>query len=141
MCGKINLILKTSCAKLLAAKFKLRTRAKVYKKFTTDLNYRNAEGKIITQFLKPDYTTNNMRFLEGKSTINSLFASSKSLARIQKNGCAKCGSMEKVEMHHVRKMADLNPKISQIDRIMVRARRKQTPLCRKCHMEHHRTNR
>jgi hypothetical protein len=30
-------------------------------------------------------------------------------------------------MHHVRKLSDLNPKLSEVDRIMVKARRKQVP--------------
>jgi hypothetical protein len=41
--------------------------------------------------------------------------------------CAKCGTQELVEMHHVRKLSDLNPKLSEVDRIMVKARRKQVP--------------
>jgi hypothetical protein len=41
-------------------------------------------------------------------------------------------------MHHIRKLSDLNPKLSEIDRIMIKKRRKQIPLCRPCHMEHHR---
>lgn len=51
--------------------------------------------------------------------------------------CAKCGSDYRVEMHHVRAMKNLNPKISEVDRLMVRANRKQIPLCRECHMKYH----
>jgi len=40
-------------------------------------------------------------------------------------------------MHHVRLLSDLNPKLSEIDKIMAKRRRKQIPLCRKCHLEHH----
>jgi hypothetical protein len=34
-------------------------------------------------------------------------------------------------------MKDLDPKSSWIDKEMARKKRKQIPLCRKCHMEHH----
>jgi hypothetical protein len=34
-------------------------------------------------------------------------------------------------------MSDLNPKINAIDRLMVRAHRKQISLCRECHMNKH----
>ena len=34
-------------------------------------------------------------------------------------------------------MSELNPKVSEIDRIMIKAHRKQVPLCRACHLEHH----
>jgi hypothetical protein len=40
-------------------------------------------------------------------------------------------------MHHVRLLSDLNPKLSEIDRIMLKRRRKQIPLCRFCHLDHH----
>lgn len=38
-------------------------------------------------------------------------------------------------MHHVR-IKDLNPKANQIDKIMAK-KRKQIPLMRECHMNHH----
>jgi AI2M/AI1M-like HNH endonuclease len=49
--------------------------------------------------------------------------------------CLSCGSNYRIEMHHVRKMSDLNPKINLIDRLMVKAHRKQIPLCRECHIK------
>jgi len=45
-----------------------------------------------------------------------------------------------VEMHHVRLLKDLNPKLSEIDRLMSKRRRKQIPLCRSCHLNHHKTS-
>ena len=40
-------------------------------------------------------------------------------------------------MHHVRMMKDLSPKSNRLDYLMVRANRKQIPLCRRCHVEYH----
>jgi hypothetical protein len=80
MSRKINWFLKTSCAKLLAAKFNIRTRAKVYKKFTIDLNCKNDKDEIIAKFIRPDYTTKNMKFLKSSTIIKSLFALHCSLA-------------------------------------------------------------
>jgi len=45
-----------------------------------------------------------------------------------------------VEMHHVRLLKDLNPKLSEIDRLMSKRRRKQIALCRSCHLNHHKTS-
>jgi len=61
----------------------------------------------------------------------------KSTALLYKLMCAKCGSDYRVEMHHVRATKNLNRKISEVDRLMVRANRKQVPLCRECHMKYH----
>lgn len=73
-----------------------------------------------------------------KIDLKALYSSGLSNAGLDGLSCSKCGSEVQVEMHHVRKLSDLNPKLSEIDRIMVKVRRKQVPLCRPCHMEHHR---
>jgi hypothetical protein len=61
--------------------------------------------------------------------IQGLDVTSKSLATLHQMSCLSCGSNYRIEMHHVRKMSDLNPKINLIDRLMlmVKAHRKQTP--------------
>jgi len=48
-----------------------------------------------------------------------------------------CMSDYRVEMHHIRMMKDLSPKTKSLDALMARAKRKQMPLCRKCHMKYH----
>ena len=74
---------------------------------------------------------------ETNGIINTLYALSKSKARLYNLVCSACGSNQFVEMHHIRAMKDLNPKLSHIDKIMVRMNRKQIPLCRKCHVIRH----
>lgn len=73
-----------------------------------------------------------------KTDLRALYASGISKASLDGLICSKCNSSTQVEMHHVRKMADLNPKLTEVDRLMISARRKQIPLCRLCHMETHR---
>jgi hypothetical protein len=134
----LNFILKQSAAKLLAAKFNLGTRAKVFKKFGPNLT----SPKRIS-FIHPSYKGNYLNFKTKKvdnntlENIQGLYVSSKSLASLHQIVCGVCGSNYRVEMHHIRKMSDLNPKISHIDKLMVKANRKQTPLCRECHMKRH----
>lgn len=51
--------------------------------------------------------------------------------------CKLCGTTEKVEMHHIRRLKDLNPKLSSVHSMMAKMRRKQIPVCRPCHMRIH----
>jgi len=134
MAASLRFLLFTSCAKLLAAKFNLNTVKKVITKFGPDL-----KGSSEIGFLKPKLKLNPWEFKMGvKTYISALYSSGLSAASLENLNCNSCGSTYRVEMHHVRMLKDLNPKISQIDRIMVKKRRKQIPLCRKCHLEHHR---
>jgi len=136
-------IIKSSCAKLLAAKYTLGTQAKVYQKFGKDLSKPDKNGKIHS-FIRPKYGI-TIKFLGAKNSTNidnspiiPLYAQ-KSLATFENLSCSRCGSTYRVEMHHIRAMKNLNPKISHIDRLMIRANRKQIPLCRSCHMTYHRS--
>jgi group II intron reverse transcriptase/maturase len=131
--SSLEFILKTSCAKLLAAKFKLRSVTEVISKYGKDLK---GDGK--TGFLKPSYKIDVWGFKsKPKDRIKTLFAPYLSAATLDSLECAKCKSTDRVEMHHVRLLSDLNPKLSEVDRIMAKRRRKQIPLCRNCHLEHH----
>lgn len=132
--GLLSLILKSSCAKLLAAKFNLHTRSQVYKKYGRWLE---KDGKVGFYHPKVKVDPNNFKIKQEKiDIVQSLFAQTKSIANLYDLICAKCGSIHKVEMHHVKMMKNLNTK-NWLDAIMAKANRKQIPLCRKCHMEHH----
>jgi len=61
--------------------------------------------------------------------------------RLLKDTCEVCGSKERIEMHHIRKLADLNKKGKREKplwmQIMIARKRKSIPLCRKCHDDIH----
>ena len=59
------------------------------------------------------------------------------MARIENMICSMCQSDYRVEMHHIKAMKSLNPKVSAMDKLMIKANRKQIPLCRECHMKYH----
>ena len=71
--------------------------------------------------------------------LAGLYSSGLSQASLDNLECVKCKTAENVEMHHVRKLSSLNPKLSELDRIMAKRNRKQIPLCRVCHQVHHKT--
>ena len=60
------------------------------------------------------------------------------LERLLNDTCDVCGAQENVQMHHIRKLADLNKKSHgekpRWMKIMIARRRKSIPLCRRCHM-------
>jgi hypothetical protein len=59
------------------------------------------------------------------------------LKRLQANECELCGSTQQVEVHHIRKLADLNrlgrKEVPRWMRVMMARRRKTLVLCRNCH--------
>jgi len=113
--GYIHSTLKSSCVKLLAAKFTLKSQSKVYKEFGKDL-----KGKDNISFVKPIYTINVWDFkgitsnlkdsVISNGLIKTLYAESISVASLEDLECSICNSNYRVEMHHVRQMKDLNPK-------------------------------
>ena len=51
--------------------------------------------------------------------------------------CANCGSINKIEMHHLKHLKTLNVKLDSFGKMMARINRKQVPLCRLCHQKVH----
>lgn len=136
MSSWVHYVLKSSCAKLLAAKYKLGSQRAVFMKFGKDLKGEGKKG-----FVNPEYRLNTNGFMINNKKIDivqSLYTKSISAASLLDLSCSICDSDYRVEMHHVRHLKDLNPKISGIDRLMISRRRKQIPLCRECHLTYHR---
>lgn len=130
------MILKSSCAKLLAAKYTLKSQNRVFKRFGKDLKGREKIG-----FLRITYKIQPWNFkTKEKDYIKTLFTDRLSIATFDNLLCSLCGSEYRVEMHHIRQLKDLNPKLSKIDALMAARRRKQIPVCRDCHMKIHSSN-
>lgn len=138
--GFVHTTLKSSCAKLLAAKFTLKSQRHVFDKFGKNLKWSD-----VIAFVDPIYKIKPWDFkIKSDKTssscngiVKTLYAESISIATLKDLVCSNCGSKYRVEMHHVRQMKDLNPKLSKIDALMAKRRRKQIALCRECHMKHH----
>lgn len=129
-------MLKSSCAKLLAAKFSLKTQARVFKKYGSDLKGADKHG-----FVKAIYGNKPSAFnTQMDDILLRVNAQGISKASLENLVCSVCESEYRVEMHHVRMMKDLNPKARLIDRMMAKKNRKQIALCRNCHVEYHNKN-
>lgn len=59
------------------------------------------------------------------------------IERLRNNTCEVCGSKEHRQMHHIRKLADLNKQGKREKplwmKIMIARKRKSIPLCKRCH--------
>jgi group II intron reverse transcriptase/maturase len=85
----------------------------------------------------------NRRKTAGKDRILQPYISTRSeiVERLLKNECEVCGAKEKVQMHHIRKLANLN-KLGRREKplwmkIMIARKRKSIPLCKTCHEDIH----
>ncbi len=125
--------MRFSLAKLLAAKFSTRV-SKIFAKYGKNLapSEKGSKG-----FLEAEYGYKGLFARKPINTLVPLFHSGGSNVSLRKAICNLCGSDYRVEMHHVRKMKDLNPKLSKLDSLMAKRNRKQIPLCRSCHMAKH----
>lgn len=114
--------------------------ASVYKKYGKDLTALGTKDKEKPlSFVKPSFALDSHKFnTKSKPDINEVNIVGISRASLEGLVCMKCGSNYRVEMHHIRKMKDLNPK-NEVDKLMARIHRKQIPLCRSCHLEKHRS--
>jgi len=135
--ARIGWLIKESCAMTLAKKFRLKTIAKVFRKFGKDLGYDvNKETRLsfadiaytkATNIAKPGNTTQDpLKNIE--KVWNAKFTKSKLGAT-----CIICGSPESIEMHHVRQIRGLknpNQKLDFYTRQMAAINRKQVPLCK-----------
>jgi group II intron reverse transcriptase/maturase len=141
--ARIHYILKYSCALTIASKMKLNTLKRVFNKYGKDINIKDNMGIIITRYssinykrpknwIRPnvfDFSTLE-NYIDGYD--NRIHRGRKDL----KGPCVLCGSQEKIEIHHVRKLSKGKRK-TYLSEMMARMNRKQIPVCQKCHIKIH----
>jgi len=139
--ARVHYILKYSCALTIASKMKLKTLRKVFSKYGGDLNIKDGDGKIITNYPTVSYKRPHKVHLgKGLSYDNIIDKLTYRLARGRsdlKGPCTVCGSIENIEIHHVRKLKPKSLKKDWLNNLMSRMQRKQIPLCRTCHQNLH----
>jgi len=131
--------LNYSYALTLARKYKLKSLAKIFKKFGRDLRFVNEKGKEYKIF-RPDnlrMLPENKRFRVNENTNTDQLLSqswSNSLTRTQfDEPCAICGTLDNIEIHHIRSVKDVRVKTRTYTQWVGAFRRKSIPLCK----EHH----
>ena len=141
----VGYVLRHSCAKTIARKYNLGTRAKAFQKFGKNLRI-TAEKKGVERTYElyiPESFKNIKEFKLSKGfigdplmTLNYQIYSQTALDDV----CAVCGSSKGVEMHHVKHIRKMSEKVTGFTKIMAKLNRKQLPVCIPCHKEIHRGN-
>lgn len=138
--------LNYSCALTLARKFKLKTLAKTFKKFGRDLSFVNKKGKVF-KIYRPDnlrMLPMNERFkINENYNVDELLNQtwSNSLTRSQfDEPCAICGTLDNIEIHHLRSVKDVRVKTRTYAQWTGGFLRKSIPLCKSHHVQLHAGN-
>jgi group II intron reverse transcriptase/maturase len=143
--------LKHSCALTLRSKFKLESRAAVFKKFGPHLTYTevvtNQKG-VMTEKKYSLFIPDNFKRLPFSNRFAVRDVDFPNLVRVYNNKltssnlwktCIVCGASP-VEMHHLKKIKDLRVKNREVDFLtaqMIAINRKQVPLCKTHHDKVH----
>lgn len=146
--GRLRRAAELSLAKTLAQKLRL-TCAQVYRRFqrnlvTKDGTYKVLEVKqergtkkraLVAHFGAVPLKRNDWAAIdESPATVYS--GRSELLERLLAEECELCGSTDTIEVHHVRKLADLKGG-SPWERRMVARQRKTLVVCQRCHNDVH----
>ncbi len=137
-------ILRQSCALTIARKMKLTSMKKVFNKYGFDIRDPETEIQLnIPKELKVTHNYKTSHFSDWKSVLDMEWSKSMTINHKFKP-CAICSSTKDVEMHHIRKVADVRNNIrtgnASWSKIQGAFLRKQVPLCRYHHKELHSGN-
>lgn len=138
----VGYILRHSAAKTLARKYNLRTRAGAFKKFGKDLEItieKNNASKTYSLSIPHSFkNTRDFKVTGGflKDPLMALNYQIYSQSSLDET-CAVCGSVERVEMHHVKHIRKMSEKVTGFTKLMAKLNRKQIPVCAPCHKEIH----
>lgn len=149
---KVHWVLRYSLLKTLANKHKASV-AKMVRRFssTTETPYgprkciklvipRKGKGPLVATFGGIPFRRKNDAVLVDGPIRGFFNPRTELIQRLSAEECEACGSKEQVEVHHIRKLADLKKKGRPLDlyeQIMSARRRKTLILCRDCHTDAH----
>ena len=141
--ARVHYILKYSCALTIASKMKLKTLKRVFNKYGKDINIKDHTGKKLTHYPTISYKKpkkySHFQILDYDNLENFIDKYDNRVRRGRgdlKGPCVLCGSQEKIEIHHVRKLSNTKRK-DYLSTMMARMNRKQIPVCQKCHVKIH----
>ena len=147
--NRLHWVMQTSLLKTLANKYQSST-AKMARRFKAKVSTsdgprtclevqvpRDGKGPLIARFGGLPLRTTLTAYVEDQLLARKSQGGTELLRRIEAEACEACGSTEHVEVHHVRKLADLKRRGRKSPpdwvRLMASRQRKTLVLCRVCH--------
>lgn len=128
---------KTFAGKYRTSVKKILRKYKKNKLFTIHYTNKKGETKVQTFYNKSFKRCKPIvsEQLDDIITINYITGTSL-IDRLKATICENCGATENLEMHHIRKLKDLDGK-KFLDKMMIARQRKTIALCRSCHLKVH----
>lgn len=156
--AKLKYVMEISLTKTLANKFRTKV-TEIYKKYKADRTVDGFTYKVLRVEVPAKNGTRYIHWggitlkvikpgsepIDDHIGIRNYVANSRTdlVQRLQANECEICGSLEKCDVHHIRKLADLQNrwrgKKTKPDWVvrMIALRRKTLVVCEKCHTKIH----
>lgn len=151
---KLKRVMETSLTKTLAKKHKT-TRRRIYRRYKKTITNEHGTYKVlqmvvnrdnkkplIAQFGGVPLKWNKWAKVNDTPTQPIYSGRSELLQRLLREQCEICDSTQNIEVHHIRKLADLKGRNGQLKKskgaeIMAKRRRKTLIVCQKCHNDIH----
>jgi group II intron reverse transcriptase/maturase len=152
--NNLKYVMETSLAKTLANKYKT-TVSEIYKRYGTKIMTKEGEKKVILVKIEREAPKKPLvTYFGGISLKWDKWASidenlikpiwnkrSELVQRLLVQACELCGAREHIEVHHIRKLADLKQKgrteQPEWKKVMIARQRKTLVICQKCHQNIH----
>ena len=131
-------IIQHSAACTIMNKMRMNSRRQVFRKYGKTLKISKEVGKKVYEISLPlpKSLARINKFNTKVGTPLKLFDYSLRSKLILDQPCSVCGSLENIEMHH-RKPLKKGTTDNTLKGVKINMRRKQIPVCRKCHMKIH----
>ncbi|RPH71585.1 maturase, partial [bacterium] len=147
--GRLKWTMEVSLVKTLAKKHKT-TCPKIYKRYGTTLKVKEGTYKVLQVHLEREPGKRPLeahfggvplkwnKWVAINDTVEPIWSKrSEIVERLLAQECELCGANENIEVHHIRKLADVSPK-GHADRpewmkVMAARKRKTLMVCQKCH--------
>lgn len=138
----LSYILRHSCAKTLARKYNLKSRAGAFKKFGRNLGTTVTKGEKTKSYSLSipatlrktrNFKVSQTQFRDPMAALRYRLETQISMAE----SCAICGVDQGIEMHHVRHLRKDSVVGTGFTALMSKLNRKQIPVCKPCHKKIH----
>ena len=138
--GRVQYIIQYSAAKTLAGKHKT-SLSKIFETYGKNLAVNYGKDKEVSIRMDIDWTKKSMNFKVSMWEKSAVIDGLRNKMRVTRSRlgspCVLCGSVDRVQMHHVRHIRKSGVKYGGFYRYLGAINRKQVPLCKKHHVDVH----